>query len=103
MADATLKLTRKTGGIIDMNRAWEVEIDGKVVGSVDYRTTVEIPISPGTHTLRVFLGRHLSRPRTFEAPDGGVVSFHCRAQLFWPMFIASVIKPDLWIILRQDK
>jgi hypothetical protein len=103
VADATLKLTRKIGGIIDKNRAWNIEIDGNVVGSIDYRSSVEITISPGTHTLRVLLDRHLSRPRTFDAPDGGVVSFHCRAQMFWPMFIASVIKPDLWIILRQER
>jgi ribosomal protein S19 len=39
--------------------------------------------------------------RSFDAADEQVVSFWCRSQLIWPMYIASLIKPDLWISLRR--
>jgi hypothetical protein len=38
----------------------------------------------------------LELTRTF-----GGVSFSCHSQLLWPMYLAALIKPDFWIILRQ--
>jgi ribosomal protein S19 len=39
--------------------------------------------------------------RSFDAADEQLVRFWCRSQLIWPMHIASLIKPDLWISLRR--
>jgi hypothetical protein len=40
----------------------------------------------------------LQLTRTF----GGITNRgKCHSQFLWPMYIASLIKPDLWIILRQ--
>jgi hypothetical protein len=97
---ATLQLTRTFGGITNRGK-WQILIDGTAVGSIDQKETIELPVEPGHHTLRVKRSeRFLSRERSFDAVDERVVSFSCHSQFLWPMYIASLIKPDLWIILR---
>jgi hypothetical protein len=44
----------------------------------------------------------LSPERSFEAADEHVVSFRCHSQQYWPMMLASLVKPDLWISLRRE-
>jgi hypothetical protein len=98
---ATLRVERKFGGIIDKTRDWEVFLDGRQIGSVGYAKTVDLTIPPGRHAVRVGLGKHLSHEKTFEVLGGATASFHCRAQLWWPMMIAATFKNDLWITLKQ--
>jgi ABC-2 type transport system permease protein len=99
---ATLKLSRKWGGLIDRNREWQIKIDGTAAGSIASRQTIELPVRPGRHTLRISTRRHASPERSFEASDGQVTSFWCRAAMLWPVYIAALIKPSLWITLKQD-
>jgi hypothetical protein len=100
---ATLQLTRKWGGVTDRRGKWQILIDGTDVGSVDRQQTVELPVEPGHHTLRVKSSeRFLSPERSFNAEDDQVVRFQCHSQLLWPMYLAALIKPDLWISLRRD-
>jgi hypothetical protein len=99
---ATLQLTRKWGSITDRGK-WQILIDGTEAGSIDRQQVVELPVEPGHHTLRVKRSeRFLSRERSFDAADEQVVRFSCRSQLMWPMYIASLIRPDLWISLRRE-
>lgn len=100
----TLRVTRRWAAFItDHDRKWQIILDGDVVGSVGRRQATEVEIVPGRHRLRVQQsGRFLSRERSFEARDEEVVSFHCHAQRLWPMFLASLVKPDLWIVLRRS-
>jgi len=99
---ATLQLTRTFGGVTNGKGKWQILIDGTAVGSIDRKQTVELPVEPGHHTLRVERSeRFLSRARSFTAADEEVVSFSCHSQLLWPMYVAALIKPDLWIILRR--
>jgi len=99
----TLRLSRKWGGLTDRNSKWQIIVDGNVAGSIDRQQTVEIPVERGHHTLRVERSkRFLSRERSFEAADEQVVGFWCRSQLMWPMYLASLVKPDLWISLRPE-
>lgn len=102
VARATLALSRKWGGLIDRNREWQIEIDGDVVGSIASAKTVEFSVEPGRHTLHLSSHRHSSPQRSFEAANGQVVSFRCRAATLWPMYVAALMKPDLWISLKQD-
>jgi ABC-type transport system involved in multi-copper enzyme maturation permease subunit len=102
VGSATLALSRKWGGVIDRHREWPIEIDGSVVGSIASQKTVEFSVEPGRHTLHLGLNRHLSPERSFEAADGQVVRFRCRAATLWPMYLAALVKPDLWISLRQE-
>ncbi len=99
---ASLQLTRKWGGLTDRNGKWQILIDGTAVGSIDRQQTVELPVEPGHHTLRVeHSKRFQSRERSFDVRDEEVASFWCRSQLMWPMYIASLVNPELWITLRR--
>ena len=100
---STLQLTRTFGGVTDSKGKWQILIDGTAVASIDPKQTVELPVEQGHHTLRVKRSeRFLSRERSFDAADEQVVSLWCRSQLLWPMYVASLIKPDLWISLRRE-
>lgn len=117
VASTTLRLTRKAEGVsavlalnpafayatADRKVAWQITLDGAVVGTIAAGQTVELPIEKGYHTLRLNSDRHHSPERSFEAADGQVVGFTCRtAVAFWPVHVAAAIKPDLWISLKQQ-
>ena len=48
---ATLKLTHKAIGVEVRRGTYDVEVDGKRVGSLEMNDTIEIPVEPGRHTL----------------------------------------------------
>jgi hypothetical protein len=100
---AELRLSRQWGSYIVRGKNWQVIVDGKAVGSIGHRQTVELPVDLGEHTLRVKASeRYISRERRFEATDGQVVSFRCHGPLAWPWLLAALIKPSLWVTLRQE-
>jgi hypothetical protein len=100
---ATLELTRRWGGVTDGKSEWQVVLDGTVAGSIARQQILELPVEPGKHTLRVRRSdRFLSGERSFEAADGQIVYWRCRSQLMWPMYLAALVKPDLWIRLRPE-
>ena len=92
---ATLQLTHKSIGVEVRRGTYDVEIDGKHVGSVDMNDTLETPVEPGQHTLRVRNGRNSSQTRTFHAADGEVIEFRCTGKRFLPLFLASFVVPGL--------
>ncbi len=98
---ATLRLTREGAGIELMRGQFEIAVDGKSAGSVNYGETVETPLEPGRHALRLRKGRYSSREYSFDAADGKIVSFRCHGAMVWPRYVASLVKPDLAISLRQ--
>jgi hypothetical protein len=99
---ATLRLTRKHP-LIELRRGpYEIQSDGKRIGSINkLDQTVEIPVEPGHHTLRIRSGRYSSQERAFDVADGEVVSFLTHGPLVWPVYAAAIIKPDLGISLKQ--
>lgn len=103
MSMATLQISRQWIGMpIDRYRPWDVILDGAVVGTVDSEQTVKFSVESGRHTLRIRGGWHVSPERCFEAEDDGIVQFWCYPALLWPVFLASLIKHDLSITLKQD-
>jgi hypothetical protein len=100
----TLRVTRRWAAFfVDRDRKWQIIVDGDVLGSVGRRQATEVAIAPGRHTLRVRQSdRFLSRERSFAARDEEVVNFGCHSQRLWPMYLASLVKPDLWIVLRRE-
>ena len=76
---ATLKLTRKSLGV--QRSSFQIVVDGKTIGSIGYKQTVNVPVAPGRHSLRVISGRQASPVRSFSVADGGVASFWCRGSL----------------------
>ncbi|MGH3188984.1 MAG: hypothetical protein ACRDPY_06490 [Streptosporangiaceae bacterium] len=104
MATATVIVARKWGGWIGSNQKWQLLIDDAGVGSaIAVDQTVELPVEPGQHTLRLKTsGRLSSSEQTFEIADGEEIRFSCRAQFLWPLMLASLVRPDMWIRLRRD-
>jgi hypothetical protein len=102
--DASVRLVRTWSGIgIGAQREqWNIAIDGIVVGSIANKETVEVAVEPGHHTLRLASGRHRSAERSFDVGQNEVVGFRCHGPRIWPMLVAALIKPDLWISLRRE-
>ncbi len=99
---ATVKVSRESRGSNPSpnGRAWTVVIDGSVVGSIADAHTVELPVEPGRHSLRVASMRYLlSRERSFEATDGQVVEFSCHARARHPFssLLAESAGPTCWV------
>ena len=99
---ATLRLTRKTFGIELRRGRFEILVDGRDIGSIDYGDTVEEPVEPGHHTLRIRAGRYSSRAHSFDVTDGEAVSFRCSGANIWPLWLVSFVVPDLGIWLRRE-
>jgi hypothetical protein len=103
MATATVIVARKWGGYIGGRQEWQVLIDGASVGTIAVSQTLDLPVEPGQHTLRLkATERFTSQERTFEIAEGEESRFSARAQFLWPLMLASLVKPDLWIRLHRD-
>ena len=99
---ASLQLTRTWAALTDRGK-WQILIDGTAVGSIDQKETIELPAEPGHHTLRVKRSdRFLSRERSFDAADGQEIRFFCHSARYWPLILAAIVRPDLWITLRRE-
>jgi hypothetical protein len=100
---ATLRLTRKHPGIELRRGPYEIELDGKSVGSINKADEPsEFPVEAGHHTLRMGSGRYSSQERSFDVADGEVVNFRTHGPLVWPVYAAATIKPDLGISLKRQ-
>jgi hypothetical protein len=96
-----LRVTREGYGIELRRGQFEISVDGQSVGSVKYGETAETPLEPGHHTLRILRGRYSSREHSFDATDSETVNFRCHGAMVWPTYVASFVKPDLAISLKQ--
>ena len=99
---ATLQLARK-GTIMELRRGiFHVLLDGNDVASIESNQTIEVPIEPGYHTLQVKEGRYASPRCPFDTRDGAIVNFRCYGGRTWPIYIASIFKPDLGLTLKSE-
>lgn len=104
---ATLRLTREVsyalfGRAFELRRGrFEISLDGKDVGSLENHETIDTPLEPGHHTLRIRKGRYSSRDRSFDVAEGEVVNFGCHGAAIWPTYVVSIVKPDVAISLRR--
>jgi len=99
---ATLKLTHKAFGAEVRGGTYDVEVDGKRVGSVEMNETLETPVESGRHTLQVRGGRNSSRAKTFDAADGETIAFRCTGKRFLPLFLASFVVPSLALKITRE-
>ena len=97
---ATLKLTHQVIGAEVRRGRYDVEVDGKHAGSLEPNETIDIPVEPGRHTLKVRSGRNSSRTRTFDVAEGEIVSFRCGGKRILPIFLLSFVIPSLAISVR---
>jgi hypothetical protein len=99
---ATLRLTRK-GTIMELRRGtFSVLLDDGAIGSIKPNQTIELTIDPGHHTLQVKVGRYSGPGRPFDAADGEIINFRCYGGRIWPIFLASLVKPDLALTLKRE-
>lgn len=99
---ATLRLTHKAIGVEVRRGPFEAVVDGERAGSVEMNGTVDIPVQPGRHALRLRNGRNSSRTLAFDAAEGEVVAFRCTGKRFLPLFLASFVVPRLALTLRRE-
>jgi hypothetical protein len=100
---ATLQLVREKNFVMELRRGtFDVLLDGNDVGSIDSHLTIEVPIDPGHHTLQVKAGPYTSPRRPFDAADGETVNFRCSGARTWPVYLASIVKPDLALTLERE-
>ena len=99
---ATLKVTHKAIGAEVRRGPYDIELDGKRIGSVKMNHTIETPLEPGPHTLQVRSDRNSSRAETFDIADGEIAAFRCTGKRFLPLFLASFIAPNLAIVLVRQ-
>jgi hypothetical protein len=99
---ATLKVERRAFGIELRRGSFAIDVDGQQVGSIESRDSVELPIEPGHHVLQMRAGRFSSARRAFDVSDDSMVSFRCNGARYWPVYLASIVKPDLAIALRPE-
>ncbi len=99
IGSAMLTLTREGVGIELRRGRFEIRVDDKVIGSLELHETVDLPVEPGHHTLRIRAGRYSSHNRSFDVADGEVVSFRVHGAMIWPRYVVSIVKPDLAISL----
>ncbi|HEV3265935.1 MAG TPA: hypothetical protein VG014_10450 [Acidimicrobiales bacterium] len=99
IGSAMLTLTREGVGIELRRGRFEIWVDDKSAGALEPHETVDIPVEPAHHTLRIRAGRYSSQDRSFDVADGEVVSFRVHGAMIWPRYVASIVKPDLAISL----
>jgi hypothetical protein len=99
---ATLRVTHKAIGAEVRRGAYNIEVDGEFVGSVEMNDTFETAIEVGTHGLQVREGRKSSRVETFEVTDGEIVAYRCTGKRFLPLFLASFVVPGLALVLVRE-
>ncbi|HEY6470562.1 MAG TPA: hypothetical protein VI434_12440 [Candidatus Dormibacteraeota bacterium] len=98
---ATLRMIRDAT-LMELHRGtFHVLLDGKDIGSIEWHETIEMQIEPGHHTLQVKAGRYTSGKSTVDAAEGDVVSFRCNGARIWPIYLASIVKPDLALTLSR--
>jgi hypothetical protein len=99
---AILRLTRERFGIELRRGKFEIVVDGRSTASIEHDGTVEVPVEPGHHTLRIRSGRYSSRELSFDAADGEVISFRCYGANLWPVWLVSFVLPNLGIWLKRE-
>ena len=99
---ATLKLTREAFGMELRRGTFDVLLDGKSIGSIEWQDSIETSVEPGTHSLQIRKGRYSSRDRTFDVADDHVANFRCHGSRIWPMWLVSFAVPKLALSLRRD-
>ena len=98
---AILKMTRDARGIELRRGLFDIQVDGRSVGSITRHQTVETPLEAGHHMVQIRKGRYSSQGHPFEAVDGEVVNFQTHGAMVWPRYVASIVKPDLAIALKR--
>ena len=99
---ATLRVTRVGSFGFELRGGpFDIALDGKSAGTIEWDDTVEVPVEPGRHTLRIRARRCSSLERSFDVYDDDTAIFRCHGAMLWPRWAASFAVPSLGISLRR--
>lgn len=102
---AVVRVRRDTNLYGDRGRRYRVLLDDREAGSVKWGETLDLPIEPGAHRLRVQLDWSGSPTIPFNVSAGEVAEFVCRPRRAAALAIVSVIRSikhrDEWVILER--
>ena len=99
---ATLRVSHKAIGAEVRRGVYEIELDGKHVGSVAMNDTYETSVELGTHTLQIREGKKTSRLKSFAIADGEIVAYRATGKRFVLLFLASFLVPRLALVLVRE-
>jgi hypothetical protein len=99
---ATLQVVREGVGIELRRGTFHVLLDGNDIGSIDSHQTIEVTIEPGHHTLQLKKDRYTSNRCPFDVADGETAKFRRHGARIWPVYLASIVKPDLALTLKHE-
>ncbi len=107
---ATLRLTRRGGMSPGCARVLKVELDGKMVQPIGAGKSVDYPLGPGGHRIRVKQDWLWSEQATFQVKDGDVAPMDCGCLVegwitllipFW--FWRTLVPRTLWFVRRAER
>jgi hypothetical protein len=98
---ALLRVSRDTFGIELRRGVFAISVDGNDASAIRPGQTIELPLPPGHHTLRIRAGRYSSRQESFDLADDEAIDFRCSGAIFWPRWVLSFLRPDLGILLKR--
>ena len=100
-----LRLTRQTSPHSDRARKYRVLLDGREVGRRGWGETLELPVGPGAHRLRVKIDWTGSPELQFRIESGQALSSVCRparsAMLGLVSLVESIRHRDRWLVLES--
>jgi len=108
---ASVRLSRQGGALGNSGRAWQVVVDGSVVGSIRSNETIDLAVATGHHAIQVTSMRLLGSPeQPLDVTEGQVITLSCRRRPRHPfivqrsifLLVASLFKHDVWIRLTPD-
>ena len=89
MSDEARITIQRGKSYADSRRAYKVAVDGVVVASVREGQSVIVPLSAGSHTLRLRIDWGRSEELQFQAGPGERITFECGSSLAgWRILLA---------------
>jgi len=89
-ADAIVRITRSSS-YADRLRAYQILIDGREAGRVKAGQSVEISVSPGTHSVVAKIDWCGSNTINFDVGAGQPACFECASNLQGPRILLALV------------
>ena len=96
MNDAAHIIIQRGKSYADRLRAYKVAVDGVVVASVRAGQTVAVPVSAGSHTLRLRIDWGRSGELQFQAGAGERITFECGSSLAGWRVLLGLFYATFW-------
>lgn len=98
---ATVKLRRRSGGMVDRGRAYRILVDGEQVDKIKHGETKTLEVDAGEHVVRLKVDWMSCQPVEVSVPDAGEVELYCEP-LGKPVLylFQALFQPGRYIALR---